>query len=96
MHKTRHMCKRMNQRGIDQNLISITRQFGKMVPGKAGAHRCYLNRKGIDCAVDRIRRLEKQLLSARDKGGLVVVVDPDGHELTTYRLNSYRRPRRKR
>ena len=96
MHKTRHMCRRMNQRGIDHNLISITRQFGKTVPCKAGAHRCYLNRKGIDRAVDRIRRLEKLLLRARDKGGLVVVVAAEGHELTTYRLNSYRRPKRKR
>ena len=96
MSRTRHMGKRMNQRGIDHNLIANTLQFGKTAPGKEGASRCYLNRKGIDLAVGRHRRFVSQLLRARDKGGAVVVVTPEGYKITTYQLNSYRRPRRKR
>ena len=55
----------------------------------------YLNCKGAQNAISAIDRIRKSLTEAMDKGGIVLVAAPNGLEITTYRLNSYRRRGRK-
>ena len=95
MAKTRHIQTRMNQRGIDQQLVALARDFGKTVE-RDGAQRHMLTRKGVDATLKRLDRLRGSLLKARDKGGVVLVDGHDGVEITAYRLNSYRRSGGKR
>lgn len=95
MAKTRHIHTRMNQRGIDQQLVTLARDFGKTIQSN-GAEKHLLTRKGVDATLKRLDRLRGSLLKARDKGGVVLVDGRDGVEITTYRLNSYRRSGRKR
>ena len=95
MAKTRHIHKRMRQRGIEQKLIEVTTMFGKALPCKDGK-KIYLNRQGAQNAIRCIDQLRKSLTAAESKGGLVLVAAPNGVEITTYRLNSYRRNGRKR
>ncbi|MDE0130190.1 MAG: hypothetical protein OXQ86_11610 [Gammaproteobacteria bacterium] len=95
MSKTRHIQKRMNQRGIDQQLIDVATRFGRAVHCKDGK-KIYLNRKGAQKAIRTIDRFRKSLTAAVDKGGVVLVAAPNGLEITTYRLNSYQRRRRNR
>lgn len=95
MAKTRHIQRRMNQRGIDQQLVTVARDFGKTVQSN-GAMKHLLTRKGVDATIRRLDRLRGSLLKARDKGGVVLVDGQDGVEITAYRLNSYRRQGGKR
>ena len=95
MSKTRHIQKRMNQRGIEQQLIDVATKFGKAVPCRDGK-KIYLNCKGAQNAIQAIDRIRKSLTAAIDKGGVVLVAAPNGLEITTYCLNSYRRRGRKR
>ena len=95
MARTRHIQKRMNQRGIDQQLIDIATRFGRAVPCRDGK-KILLNRKGAQKVVCSIDQFRKTLTAAIDKGGLVLVAAPNGLEITTYRLNSYQRRGRKR
>lgn len=90
MSKTRHIQTRMNQRGIDQQLVALARDYGKTIQAK-GAEKHILSRKGLDATLRRLDRLRGKLVKARDKGGVVLVEGDDGVEITTYRLNSYRR-----
>lgn len=85
MAKTRHMHKRMNQRGVTQHMVDLVRQFGVNINDKQ-----ILDRKNIDALLNRIEVLHKDLLKLRDKGGLVVVEDNDTL-ITTYRIDSYNR-----
>jgi len=96
MSGTRHMCKRMNQRGFDNKLMSIIEEFVKPVSCREGAYKYCLNKKTIQQVLDRFNQIKKQLVNAHDKGGAVVVATPDGLQITTYRPDSYRRPKRKR
>ena len=95
MAKTRHIHKRMNQRGIQQKLIDLTLHFGKLDPGK-GAKKYVLTRKNLQQILGCLDETRKSLLEGMDKGGVVLVTSEGGIEITTYRLDSYRRPRRKR
>ena len=74
---------------------ALARDFGKTVE-RNGAQRHMLTRKGVDATLKRLDRLRGSLLRARDKGGVVLVDGHDGIEITTYRLNSYRRSGGKR
>ncbi len=95
MSKTRHIQKRMSQRGIEQQLIDVATRFGRAVPCRDGK-KIYLNRKGAQHAISAMDRIRKSLTAAIDKGGIVLVAAPNGLEITTYRLNSYQRRGRKR
>lgn len=95
MSRTRHFSKRMNERGINQRLVSVTSQFGKTVPCKDGK-KIFLNRKGAGNAIKCLDRYRADLAEVEDKGGLVVVESDDGSQITVYRLDSYRRRGRKR
>ena len=85
MSKTRHIQKRMSQRGIQQAMVDMTLEYGEPQGDKV-----ILNRKGIDCILKEIEKLKKCALSLRKKGGLVVV-DVEDTLLTTYSLNSFTR-----
>ena len=93
MARTKHMVKRMGQRGIDNELVGLAFALGSKVD-RGDVEKRVLYRKGIDVCVERLNLLRKQLLKLRDKGGIVVVSGEDGVEITTYRVDSFRRPGR--
>ena len=85
MTKTRHFCSRIQQRGILQSTIEMAQRYGfprgdKMILGK----------KQIDLAIKDLDQERKNLLRARDQGG-VVAVEADGVLITAYRLDSFNR-----
>jgi hypothetical protein len=91
MAKTKHIRTRMNQRAIDQEILDLARTYG-LVENRGAVERIILSRKTIDAAIRHIDSLRKQFLKARDKGGIVLVRNSNEDlDITTYRLNSYRR-----
>jgi len=91
MAKTKHIRTRMSQRAIDQELLDLARTHG-VVENRGAVEHVILSRKTIDAAIRHIDSLRKQFLKGRDKGGIVLVRDPNGDvDITTYRLDSYRR-----
>ena len=94
MAKTRHIHKRMNQRGIKQKLIDLTLKFGKEAKCR-GARKYFLTRKNARHTLGLLDELRGSILEAIDKGGLVLVTSEGGVEITTYSLSSYQRKRRK-
>jgi cAMP phosphodiesterase len=93
MAKTKHIRTRMNQRAIDQELLDLARTHG-VVENRGAVERVILSRKTIDAAIRHIDSLRKQFLKVRDKGGIVLVRDPnEGVDITTYRLSSCRQNR---
>lgn len=87
MGKTRHIQARMSQRGIRQELLDLALQYGEPVQDKT-----ILGKKALQLMLDELQELERSLLKAMDKGGIVVVTE-GGQLITTYNLNSYSRPK---
>ena len=85
MAKTRHIHQRMNQRAIKSQMLEIVKMFGVDDGDKT-----YLNRKGIDAALDELNNISQQMQKMRSRGG-VVLVESGEIEITTYALNSYNR-----
>lgn len=85
MVKTQHIQARMSQRGIKQEMIDIAMQYGEVQQDKV-----IINRKGLLALQDKLTALQKTAQAMMKKGGMVVV-QADGHLITTYDLNSYRR-----
>lgn len=85
MAKTRHMQVRMSQRGIRQELITLTQRFGEPVQDKI-----VLSRKGIQTLLEELRELQRVAMRALDKGG-VVVIESGETLITTYNLDSHDR-----
>lgn len=83
--KTRHIHQRMNQRAISQQMLEIVKMFGVDDGDKT-----YLNKKGIDAALNEMNNLFKQMQKMRNRGGLVLVESGDV-EITAYALDSYDR-----
>ena len=83
MSKTKHIHKRMNQRGITNDLLNLALAFGT----ESSNHKYILNRKACQNLIDSLRHIEKIAIKAIDKGGLVVVCD-DKSMVTTYNLSS--------
>lgn len=83
---TLHFDQRMNQRGINRQLVDLTLEHGVW-----SGDRCTLNRKSLDRVIERCNELRRLALKARDKGG-IVVVEASGEEITTFPV----RPRRGR
>lgn len=81
MSKTRHMHKRMSQRGITNNLLNLALAFGSPITND----KYVLNKKGCQNLIDSLRQIEKITMKAMDKGGLVVVKQGDSL-ITTYNL----------
>jgi len=82
MSRTKHIGKRMSQRGIKQSLVDLTVQFGENIGDK-----CILGRKGLILLLDKLRELERTAIQAIDKGG-IVVVQANGSLITTYNIDS--------
>lgn len=87
MGKTRHIQARMTQRGIRQELLDIALQYGDPVQDKV-----VLGKKALQVLLDELQGLERSVLKAMDKGGIVIVTE-GGQLITTYNLNSYSRPK---
>ena len=85
MARTRHISKRMSQRGIRQVLIDLTLQFGE-----GNDDRCVLGRQALNALLGELRELQRTTMRAIDKGG-IVVVQADGALITTYDVDSYDR-----
>ena len=81
MSKTRHIQKRMSQRGISNDLLNLALAFGS--PTSSGKH--ILNKKGCQNLINSLRHIEKIAIKAMDKGGLVVIKQGDTL-ITTYNL----------
>lgn len=84
MKKTKHIDKRMNQRGITKDMIDFTLNFGEVTNDK-----WFTNKKILQ---DSIRQFEQQIKTAKrllDKGGIVVVSE-DESLITAYHFDSAR------
>lgn len=82
MQKTKHINKRMSQRGITQGMIDFTLNFGEITNDK-----WFTNKKTLQKS---IKQLEQQIKMAKrllDKGGIVVVAADDAL-LTAYDFDS--------
>lgn len=83
MAKTRHIQQRMSQRSIKQEWLDLVKRFGTDDGDKV-----ILNQRGIDCALDTMKKLATQLQKMRTRGG-IVLVEEGGEEITTYAINSF-------
>ena len=72
MKMTKHMSQRMNQRGINRNMLDMALEFG--TPHN---NRYSLNKKEAEQAVARLQRMLTDLKKIADKGGITVVVEND-------------------
>ncbi len=89
MAKTRHIHKRMSQRGISSRLVDLVAQFGMDHGDK-----CILTRKNAEALIGAVDTLRSQLIEVQNKGGLVVVEQGD-HQITVYPIDSYSRKKAK-
>jgi tellurite resistance protein len=87
MARTRHIGRRMSQRGIKQALVDLTLQFGEDAQDKY-----VLGRRGLMQLIDELRDLQRTAMQALDKGG-VIVVQADGALITAYDVDSFDRGR---
>lgn len=85
MAKTRHIHKRMSQRGIKSRLVDLVSQFGMNQDDKV-----ILSRKNTEALLRALDGLRSQLLEVHAKGGMAVV-EQGGNQITTYLLDSYSR-----
>jgi hypothetical protein len=77
----------MNQRGIGRDLIELALHYGECQDEKH-----VLNRKSLERLLAELRLLERTVIRALDRGG-VVVVEELGQLITTYTAESYDRRR---
>ena len=85
MPKTNHFLSRIQQRGILQSTIEVAQKYGLPKGDKL-----ILGKKEIDIAIKSLDLERKNLIKARDQGG-VVAVEADGVLITAYRLESFNR-----
>ena len=83
MQTTSHMDARMNQRGINKELINVALEYGELRGDKT-----VLGRKECYEAMQQLRRELKVLDRAMSKGGITVVFDGEAL-ITTYRTDSF-------
>jgi len=84
MAKTRHIHQRMSQRSIQEGWLDLVKAFGI-----DDGDKIVLNRNGIDCALEKMKKMAAELQKLRSRGGLVLVVD-GSTEITAYSLNSHK------
>jgi hypothetical protein len=87
MTHTRHMQTRMNHRGIPQDLVNLALEHGEVRQDKY-----ILDRKTLERLLAETRCLERKIIRALDKGGLIVV-ETDNRLITTYTKDSFDRRR---
>jgi len=84
---TKHFQARMSQRGIPGDLVELVRRYGR-----DDQDRLILDRKDVRRLLDGVRDLQRVVMKALDKGG-VVVVEANGALITAYNVDSYDRRR---
>ena len=87
MAKTRHIEKRMNQRGIQASMLDTVEKFGVW-----NGDKLVLNRKGALAVIKELDQLRKNLIQVEGKGG-IALVQVGGVDITAYGLDSYKRGR---
>ena len=85
MSKTKHFLSRIQQRGILQSSIELAQRYGFPKGDKY-----ILGRKQIDVAIKTLDQERRDLLKARDQGG-VIAVEAEGVLITAYRFDSFNR-----
>ena len=85
MPKTNHFLSRIQQRGILQSTIEVAQKYGLPKGDKL-----ILGKKEIDVAIKSLDLERKNLIKARDQGG-VIAVEADGVLITAYRFESFNR-----
>ena len=85
MLKTNHFVSRIQQRGILHSTIELAQKYGMPKGDKL-----ILGKKQIDKIIKNLDVERKNLIKARDQGG-VIAVEADGVLITAYRLDSFRR-----
>jgi hypothetical protein len=73
----------MSQRGIPGELVELVQQHGRDEQGKL-----VLNRRDLRSLLNAVRELQRVVIKALDKGG-VVVVEAEGALITTYNVDSF-------
>lgn len=90
LKKTYHAEVRMNQRGITEEMMDLTLDFGDLCGDKVITNR--KNLKSIlgelDMHIHQLQKLRKTALKLMDKGGISIVID-NGNLITTYNTDSY-------
>ena len=81
MYKTKHIKARMSQRGISEELLKLTIQFGEIQGDKT-----ILGRKALQELLTQLRKLQRTTMKALDKGG-VTLIEENGCLLTAYNIN---------
>jgi hypothetical protein len=82
MHATRHIAKRMSQRGVSRKMIELVLDYGVNEGDKV-----VIGRKEATQLMENFREYMRLLAKVMDKGGIVVVTE--GEELiTTYNCTS--------
>ena len=89
MARTRHLHKRMSQRGINALLVDLVCEYGL-----EDGDKLVLDRKNTTRILEEIARVSKRLERIRSKGGIVVVEANDA-QITTYALDSYSAAKKK-
>ena len=84
LQPTKHFRSRMAQRGISGDLVDLVRRYGR-----DDQDRLILSRKDLRGLLDEVRDLQRVVMKALDKGGLVVV-EADGALITTYNFDGGR------
>ena len=72
MKMTRHAVQRMNQRGINKNMLDMVMEFGTPHNGRYS-----LNKKEANQVIVRLQRMLNDLKRIADKGGITVVMEND-------------------
>src|SRR3954454_20380503 len=80
---TKHTQARMSQRGIPGELVELVQRHGRDERGKL-----VLNRRDLRSLLNAVRDLQRVVIKALDKGGLVVV-ETEGILITTYNVDSF-------
>jgi len=78
---TRHFSKRMSQRGISRDMVSVVRQYGALDGNKV-----VLGRRAAGQAISELMTQLRTLKKIQDKGGLVIVEDGESL-ITTYNFS---------
>lgn len=83
MQRTRHLDKRMNQRGITSAMVDLTVEYGSLKQDKYVLSRS----EALELRSQKESEL-RTLMKVIDKGGLVVV-EVDNAQLTAYNYGSF-------
>lgn len=80
MLETKHILKRMSQRGIKKEMLNLALFFGEFKNNKI-----ILDKKNINSLIKNLNNIKQDLMKLNDKGGLVLVLDLNKENMiTTY------------